>query len=98
MMYNSIIMKNPAAAWTKLILLSTGLGLILLHCFAWQRDGVYARILAWNNTEWAYLAIAYNLALILLLSLVIGSLMQSINDLRSHRNSTENTQVGNAAK
>ena len=71
--------RKKAAIWVAA--LSIIGGLIVWHVIQWHSMGMYLEMFSWTGTEKAYLAVLYNLGLMLLLGTVLGLLMQRITDL-----------------
>lgn len=61
--------------------LSVICGLIIWHAVQWHSTGMYLEMLNWAGTDKAYITVAYNLGLMLVLGAVLGFLMEKITNL-----------------
>ena len=71
--------RKKAAIWVAA--LSIIGGLIVWHVIQWHSMGMYLEMFSWTGTEKAYLAVLYNLGLMLLLGAILGLLLEKIIDL-----------------
>ena len=74
--------RKRAAVWV--VALSIVCGLIIWHVIHWHSTGMYLEMSGWIGTEKAYITVAYNLGLMLLLGAVLGFLMEKITDFLGH--------------
>ena len=82
--------KNKKAAIQLLILFSIAC-LIVWHTFHWYSTEMYLEMFNWLQTGRGYLMVLYNLGLMLVLGLTLGSLMERIFYFISYRKNTKNT-------
>ena len=54
---------------------------MIWHAIHWHSAGIYLEMLNWTGTDKAYITIAYNLGLMLVLDTVLGFLMEKITNL-----------------
>lgn len=63
------------------IVLSIACGLIIWQAVHWHSTGVYVEMFQWLQTGKSYVTVLYNLGLMLVTGIVLGSLMVRITDL-----------------
>lgn len=68
-------------------------GLIIWHAVHWHSTGIYLEMLNWAGTDKAYITVAYNLGLMLVLGITLGFLMERITDLIGYQKNTNNKQL-----
>lgn len=73
--------------------LSVICGLIIWHAVHWHSTGIYLEMLNWAGTDKAYITVAYNLGLMLVLGITLGFLMERITDLIGYQKNTNNKQL-----
>lgn len=71
--------RRKAVIWVAA--LSIICGLIIWHVIQWHSMGMYLEMFSWTGTEKAYLAVLYNLGLMLLLGAILSLLLEKIIDL-----------------
>lgn len=71
--------RKRAAIWV--VALSIICGLIIWHVVQWHSTGVYLEMSNWKGTDKAYMAVLYNLGLMLALGAILGFLTEGIADL-----------------
>ena len=84
-------MNKKKKATIQLVVLLLICGLIIWHAVYWRSTGMYVEMFQWLTTGKAYLAILYNLGVMLLLGTTLGFLMERIFDLISYKKNTKNT-------
>lgn len=60
-------------------------GFIIWHVIYWHSNGMYIETYSWIGTDRAYLAVIYNLGLVILFSATLGLLMCTITDLLGYK-------------
>lgn len=71
--------RKKDATWVAV--LSVTCGLIIWHIVHWQSTGMYLKMFNWVGTDKTYIAVLYNLGLMLGLGTALGFLMNRITDL-----------------
>ena len=78
------IIQSPMASMAHSIIgLSIALGLIVWHTVLWNNNGTHEAMISWAGSLKAYLAVLYNLALMLVTSALLGTLMGKITEMVS---------------
>ena len=83
--------RKKDAIWVTV--LSVIGGLIIWHAVHWHSTGIYLEMLNWAGTDKAYITVAYNLGLMLVLGITLGFLMERITDLIGYQKNTNNKQL-----
>jgi len=83
--------RRKDAIWVTV--LSVICGLIIWHAVHWHSTGIYLEMLNWAGTDKAYITVAYNLGLMLVLGITLGFLMERITDLIGYQKNTNNKQL-----
>jgi hypothetical protein len=65
----------------RVALLSIVCGLLIWHAVHWYSSGMYLEMFHWLSTGRGYLTVLYNLGLMLVTGLVLGSLVTGIVSL-----------------
>ncbi|MFC1990951.1 hypothetical protein ACFLU9_02225 [Chloroflexota bacterium] len=71
--------RKRAAIWAAAF--SVICGLIIWHVIQWHSTGIYLVMYSWIGTGKAYITVLYDLALMVVLGVVLGLLMEKITDL-----------------
>jgi len=71
--------RRRAAIWV--VALSTICGPIIWHVVRWHSTGMYLEMFYWVEAGRGYIAVLYNLGLMLVIGVVLGFLMEKITDL-----------------
>ena len=61
--------------------LSLAIGLIIWHTILWHNNGTHDAMIAWTGSASTYLAVLYNMALMLVTGALLGTLMGKITEL-----------------
>ena len=68
-----------AALWA--VILTVAIGVVVWHMVTWHRNGTYLDMFRWTETGKGYLTALYNLAVMLVLGVLLGVLMDRIGSL-----------------
>jgi hypothetical protein len=83
-------MRNLTGGLVRIIVLAAINGLIIWHVFAWNAVDKYDEMYLWLGTGKAYLAVLYNLGLMLVFGLSIGLLTGQVVELLSRSGGRKN--------
>ena len=80
-----------AALWA--VFLSIACGLVIWHMVTWYNNGMYLEMFRWTETGKGYLTALYNLAVMLVLGVLLGVLMDRIGALAGRGQGKEKPPV-----
>ena len=75
--------RKKDAIW--LAVLSIACGLVIWHAICWYSTEFHLEMFQWLQTGRGYLTVLYNLGLMLVLGLLLGSIMIKITDLIGYK-------------
>ncbi len=75
--------RKRAALWVSI--LSIIVALIIWHVIDWHSRGMYLEMFKWLLTGEGYIAVVYNLGLMLVLGAALGLLTEKIADLAGYK-------------
>ncbi len=75
--------RKRAALWVSI--LSIIIALIIWHVIDWHSRGMYLEMSKWLLTGEGYIAVVYNLGLMLVLGAALGLLTEKIADLAGYK-------------
>ena len=75
----------------QVVILCVISGLIIWHVIHWRSTGMYLEMFNWLETSRRWITVLYNLGLMLVLGIVLGSLMERISNLIGYKKNTKNT-------
>ena len=76
--------RNSVRLVYTIIGCSVAIGLIIWHTVLWHNNGKHDAMIAWTGSAKTYLAVLYNLALMLITGALLGTLMGKITELIGH--------------
>jgi len=77
-------MSSKKKVFLQTVVLFIITGLIIWHVVNWHTNGMHLQMFDWTGTNKVYLAVLYNLGLIVVTSTVLSFLMDRISDIKSY--------------